>query len=149
MTTPTLYALTDINDTEGLEEDQYRFVDKYGRESDIKYSFFEGKWIAAKTISFYQYTHYLRPLPPGTRVLQTGEVAVSEEDIAAMAIEFHEWVGKKGYKLSHYAAKGEAIHIHESKGSIPFYELKAMDYCTTRELYNEFIQTKLAQMGGK
>lgn len=66
---------------------------------------------------------------------------------ADLAIEFHEWVGKQGYKISHYAAKGEAVHLHESKGSTPFHELKNNDYCTTKELYKTFIQTKLAQMG--
>lgn len=71
---------------------------------------------------------------------------VFEDDIAytlseqadSDAIEFHEWVGKQGYKLSHYAAKGEAIHLHESAGSAPFYELKEGQWLTTKELYQRF-----------
>lgn len=61
-----LFALTPITDTEGLEDGQYRCLNKYGIESDVKYSFFEGKWFAKVAIELYQLTHYLRPLPEGT-----------------------------------------------------------------------------------
>lgn len=70
--TPPLYALLPITDTEGLPDGQYRCLNKYGKESDVKYSFDDGKWFARVAIELYQFTHYLRPLPEGT-------VAVSEE----------------------------------------------------------------------
>src|SRR5690606_23132658 len=101
-----------------------------------EWSFKNGRWTDLPNNS--RFTHYLRPLPPGTRVLHPGE---------SDAVEFHEWVDKQGYKISHYAAKGEAVHIHESKGSTPFYELRENDYCTTKELYTQFIQSKRAQKG--
>lgn len=146
--TPPLYALTKITDTDGLPEGRYIVKNDYGMfevSFDNKYQFNE------EFTDCSDLTHYLRPLPPGTQVLPPGMVAVSEEELAiwsvTLVIEFHEWVGKQGYKISHYAAKGEAVHLHESKGSTPFHELKDNDYCTTKELYQQFIQTKLAQMG--
>lgn len=147
--TPPLYRLTNIDDVEGLEDNVYRLADKSGKGSMFEWPFKNARWVDLPNNS--RLTHYLRPLPPGTQVLPPGMVAVSEEELAiwsvTLVIEFHEWVGKQGYKISHYAAKGEAVHLHESKGSTPFHELKDNDYCTTKELYQQFIQTKLAQMG--
>lgn len=61
-----------------------------------------------------------------------------DESPDSEAVEFHEWVGKQGYRLSHYAANGEAVHLHESAGSTPFHELRYGDWCTTKELYQIF-----------
>jgi len=78
--------------------------------------------------------------------LHTGSMKLTDKEIlSAMdaarkdeAIAFAEWLFKSGYKFSHGGNNGQSIFMHESKGSIPFYELKDNDYKTTLELYQLF-----------
>lgn len=77
MTTPPLFALTPITETQGLEDDTYRLADKSGKGSMFEWPFKNGRWTDLPNNS--RLTHYLRPLPPGTRVLQPGEVAVGDD----------------------------------------------------------------------
>jgi len=52
----------------------------------------------------------------GYKLVPIADETPSEPD--SEAVEFAEWIGKQGYKLSHYAAKGEAVYLHESKGKV-------------------------------
>ena len=119
--TPTLYRLTNIDDVEGLEDGRYRLVGEYG-ESTTKYNFRKGKFLSKWVYS--EFTHYLRPLPPGM-------VAVSPTNLE----DFIEWLNDN-YEREH--KKGWSnLWIKNEDG---------LEY-TTKEVVAQFIITKLAQMG--
>ena len=64
-TPPPLYALTPIDQTEGLKDGKYIFTDMFGEiKNGVMIEFKNGVWQ-----SFTSYTHYLRPLPEGTVVV--------------------------------------------------------------------------------
>lgn len=93
-TPPLLYALTPIDQTEGLEEGWYLIVWKenaytLSRSAEFK----DNRWLVHKS---QRYTHYLRPLPEGTRVLKPGEVAVSEDFIQKIKIAFSDYIRSEG-----------------------------------------------------
>lgn len=78
-TPPRLYALTPIDQTEGLESGYLQHtLTEFGDKGLAVYS--KGKFYPL-TERGDIHTHYLRPLPEGTQVLKPGEVAVSEEEL--------------------------------------------------------------------
>lgn len=87
-----MYALTPIDQTEGLEDGKYIFTDMFSEiRNVVMIEFNNAAWQA-----FTSYTHYLRPLPEGTRVLKLGEVAVSEDFIQKIKIAFSDYVRSEG-----------------------------------------------------
>lgn len=67
--TPPLYALTPIDQTEGLESGWYTGINKEGDMALMDFSF--GEWFEQNR---FKPVSYLRPLPPGT-------VPVSEDEL--------------------------------------------------------------------
>lgn len=81
-TPPPLYALTPIDQTEGLEDGKVYTIE-LDRNNAIRLMRGKDGWIdpSGDEIKFNEPCNYLRPLPEGTQVLQPGEVAVSEEEL--------------------------------------------------------------------
>ena len=99
-TLPLLYALTPIDQTEGLEEvrDKVFTVIEGVEYCNMKaVSYWDGKkFLCGET---EKVTHYLRPLPEGSRVFQQGEVAVSEDELSNLIWEGVNMYGNAMYNI--------------------------------------------------
>ena len=72
-----IYIETPIDQTEGLPDGRYIVCNDIGKfevNYDSHFDFHE------EFTDCSGLTHYLRPLPAGTKLLQPGEVAVSDDD---------------------------------------------------------------------
>lgn len=107
-TPPPLYALTPITETDNLEDNK----PVYGM-----YQFANMRHLMDSKA-----THYLRPLPEGTRVLKPGEVAVRSGYTQIKNEDF--------YFLDEVVRWARGVGRNEAP-----------------EFIQQFIQTKLAQMG--
>lgn len=119
-----IYIETPIDQTEGLEDGRYTVTNGvafFDVQYDKHYGFHE-EFTDCSVL-----THYLRPLPIGTRILQPGEVAVSEDTLS------YESLQPIVERIAYEQMSGDQL------GDI----VKKMD------LLKQFIQTKLAHPGGK
>lgn len=136
-TPPRLYALTPIDQTEGLEDGKYVFSDMFGEiRNAVLIEFNNGVWQ-----SFTSYTHYLRPLPEGTRVL-------SEEELGELVEKrLTEMMKSDPVKLLSYMIVRAGIMMEEANAN----EMRLKnDFSAKEQRYQIealFTLTKLAQMG--
>lgn len=128
-TPPRLYALTPIDQTEGLESREYIVVNKNGYPFLTKYkTTVPDGWVELDKPTNFK--HYLRPLPEGTRVLKPGEVTVSIDELKTL--------------LRSAAHQGKEYGIAAMKEWGGGYENERPD---PNQVADSIIQTKLAQMG--
>lgn len=118
-TPPRLYALTPIDQTEGLEDGRYIVTNGIGKfevNYDSHYGFHE-EFTDCSGLEFY-----LRPLPPGTQTIEPGmvEKMLSYESLQPL-------VERIAYEQMSADQLGDLV--------------------AKMDLIKQFIQTKLAQMG--
>lgn len=116
-TPPRLYALTPIDQAEGLEDGYYRLVWSDGTQTGNTYPFRSGEWKVAYA-HLSQFTNYLRPLPAGM-------VAVSEDIMSYEALQ--PIVEQIAYQMLSGDQMGDLV--------------------AKMDILIKFIQTKLAQQG--